>query len=156
MHACAPPVQPPAIALAARSKPPTWPGMRSFTCANRRCNRLIGIENRAVYNDALVDRAVALGWSPAQVLVIDEDQGRSGSSAEGRPGFQRLVAEVGLDHVGLVLGIEMSRLARSSRDWYQLLEVCAVFSTLLADADGLYDPSTYNDRLLLGLNSHAT
>ena len=100
---------------------------------------------------ALVDRAVALGWSPAQVMVIDEDQGRSGSTAEGRPGFQRLVAEVGLDHVGLVLGIEMSRLARSSRDWYQLLEVCAVFSTLLADADGLYDPSTYNDRLLLGL-----
>ena len=100
---------------------------------------------------ALVDRAVALGWSPAQVLVIDEDQGRSGSSAEGRPGFQRLVAEVGLDHVGLVLGTDMSRLARSSRDWYQLLEVCAVFSTLLADADGLYDPSTYNDRLLLGL-----
>jgi DNA invertase Pin-like site-specific DNA recombinase len=100
---------------------------------------------------ALVDRAAALGWSPAQVMVIDEDQGRSGSTAEGRPGFQRLVAEVGLDHVGLVLGIEMSRLARSSRDWYQLLEVCAVFSTLLADADGLYDPSTYNDRLLLGL-----
>lgn len=100
---------------------------------------------------ALVDRAVALGWSPAQVIVIDEDQGCSGSTAEGRPGFQRLVAEVGLDHVGLVLGIEMSRLARSSRDWYQLLEICAVFSTLLADADGLYDPSTYNDRLLLGL-----
>jgi len=96
--------------------------------------------------DALVDRAAALGWSPAQVMAIDEDQGRSGSTAEGRPGFQRLVAEVGLDHVGLVLGIEMSRLARSSRDWYQLLEVCAVFSTLLADADGLYDPSTYNDR----------
>jgi DNA invertase Pin-like site-specific DNA recombinase len=100
---------------------------------------------------ALVDRAVALGWSPAQVLVIDEDQGRSGSNAEGRPGFQRLVAEVGLNHVGLVLGTDMSRLARSSRDWYQLLEICAVFFTLLADADGLYDPSTYNDRLLLGL-----
>jgi DNA invertase Pin-like site-specific DNA recombinase len=100
---------------------------------------------------ALVDRAVALGWSRAQVLVIDEDQGRSGSNAEGRPGFQRLVAEVGLNHVGLVLGTDMSRLARSSRDWYQLLEICAVFFTLLADADGLYDPSTYNDRLLLGL-----
>ncbi len=99
----------------------------------------------------LAERAVALGWAPSQVVVIDEDLGRSGSSAEGRPGFQRLVAEVGLDHVGLVLGSEMSRLARSSRDWYQLLEVCAVFSTLLADADGLYDPSTYNDRLLLGL-----
>jgi DNA invertase Pin-like site-specific DNA recombinase len=100
---------------------------------------------------ALVDRAIALGWPRSQVTVIDEDLGRSGSTAEGRPGFQRLVAEVGLDHVGLVLGIEISRLARSSRDWYQLLEVCAVFSTLIADADGLYDPTTYNDRLLLGL-----
>jgi len=91
---------------------------------------------------ALVDRAIALGWPRSQVTVIDEDLGRSGSTAEGRPGFQRLVAEVGLDHVGLVLGIEISRLARSSRDWYQLLEVCAVFSTLIADADGLYDPTT--------------
>jgi DNA invertase Pin-like site-specific DNA recombinase len=100
---------------------------------------------------ALVDRAITLGWPQSQVIVIDEDLGRSGSTAEGRPGFQRLVAEVGLDHVGLVLGIEISRLARSSRDWYQLLEVCAVFSTLIADADGLYDPTTYNDRLLLGL-----
>jgi DNA invertase Pin-like site-specific DNA recombinase len=100
---------------------------------------------------ALVDRALALGWAPAQAIVIAEDLGRSGSTAEGRPGFQRLVAEVGLDHVGLVLGIEISRLARSSRDWYRLLEVCALFSTLIADADGLYDPTTYNDRLLLGL-----
>ena len=100
---------------------------------------------------ALKDRAIELGWSPAQVLVIDEDLGRSGASAEGRPGFQRLVAEVGLDHIGLVLGIEISRLARSSRDWYQLLEVCALFSTLIGDGDGLYDPQTYNDRLLLGL-----
>jgi DNA invertase Pin-like site-specific DNA recombinase len=94
---------------------------------------------------ALVDRAIALGWAPSQVIVIDEDQGRSGASAEGRPGFQRLVAEVGLDRIGIVLGIEISRLARSSRDWYQLLEVCALFSTLIADADGLYDPITYND-----------
>jgi DNA invertase Pin-like site-specific DNA recombinase len=100
---------------------------------------------------ALVERAIALGWSREQVLVIDEDLGRSGASAEDRPGFQRLVAEVGLDHIGIVLGIEISRLARSSRDWYQLLEVCAVFSTLIADADGVYDPQTYNDRLLLGL-----
>jgi DNA invertase Pin-like site-specific DNA recombinase len=103
---------------------------------------------------ALVDRAIELGWPRSQVLLIDEDLGRSGSTAQGRPGFQRLVAEVGLDHVGLVLGIEISRLARCSRDWYQLLEVCALFSTLIADADGLYDPTTYNDRLLLGLNSH--
>lgn len=100
---------------------------------------------------ALKDRAIELGWASDQVLVIDEDLGRSGASAEGRPGFQRLVAEVGLDHIGIVLGIELSRLARSSRDWYQLLEVCALFSTLIGDADGLYDPQTYNDRLLLGL-----
>ena len=102
----------------------------------------------------LVERAVDLGWSRSQVLLIDDDLGRSGSTADGRPGFQRLVAEVGLDHVGIVLGIEISRLARSSRDWYQWLEICGVFATLIADADGLYDPMTYNDRLLLGLNSH--
>ena len=101
---------------------------------------------------ALVDKAYELGWSANRVLVIDDDLGRFlGADAEGRPGFQRLVAEVGLDHVGIVLGIEMSRLARSCRDWYQLLEVCALFQTLIGDADGIYDPSSYNDRLLLGL-----
>ena len=99
----------------------------------------------------LVGQAVRLGWSRQSVEVIDEDLGCSGASAEGRPGFQRLVAEVGLDHVGLVLGLEMSRLSRSSRDWHQLLEVCAIFGTLIGDLDGLYDPTTYNDRLLLGL-----
>ena len=101
----------------------------------------------------LVRRAVAWGWSEARVLVIDEDLGRSGTSAEGRHGFQRLVAEVGLDHVGLILGVEMSRLARSSKDWHQLLEICALFGTLIADLDGIYDPSQYNDRLLLGLKN---
>ena len=100
---------------------------------------------------ALVDRAAALGWPPEQVTVIDDDLGLSGRTAEGRPGFQRLLAEVTMDHVGLVLGLEMSRLARSCKDWYQLLEVCAIFSTLLADQDGLYDPADPNDRLLLGL-----
>lgn len=100
---------------------------------------------------ALVDRAVALGWTGSAVMVIDEDQGCSGSSAEGRQGFQRLLAEVSSDRVGLILGLEMSRLARSCKDWYALLELCSIYSTLLADADGLYDPSQYNDRLLLGL-----
>lgn len=100
---------------------------------------------------ALVQRAVQLGWSGIQVEVIDEDQGCSGTTVEGRPGFQRLLAEIGLDHVGIVLGIEMSRLARSNKDWHQLLELCAIFRTLLADQDGLYDPTDYNDRLLLGL-----
>jgi DNA invertase Pin-like site-specific DNA recombinase len=100
---------------------------------------------------ALADRAVALGWPTAAVEVIDEDQGHSGSSAAGRSGFQRLLAEVSSDRVGLILGLEMSRLARSCKDWHALLEVCSIYRTLLADADGLYDPSQYNDRLLLGL-----
>lgn len=104
---------------------------------------------RVQYN--LTERALALGWPRERVLVIDDDLGRSGASAEGRPGFQRLVAEVGLDHVGLILGVEMSRLARSCRDWHQLLEVCSLFNTLISDLDGVYDPSQFNDRLLLGL-----
>ena len=90
---------------------------------------------------ALVERALQLGWPRERVEVIDDDLGRSGASAADRPGFQRLVAEVGLGHVGLVLGIEMSRLARSCRDWYQLLEICALSETLLADCDGVYDRS---------------
>jgi len=100
---------------------------------------------------ALVDRAIDLGWSHECVTVIDEDQGQSGKSSATRLGFQKLLAEVSLDHVGIIFGIEMSRLARSCRDWHQLLELCGVFRTLLADADGIYDPTDYNDRLLLGL-----
>ena len=99
----------------------------------------------------LTERAVELGWADAQVVVIDDDLGKSGTSVAGRPGFQRLVADVSLDRVGLILGVQMSRLARSCADWYQLLEVCAVFGTLLADLDGVYDPTQFNDRLLLGL-----
>ena len=99
----------------------------------------------------LVTKATQLGWVSQHVKVIDEDQGLSASSAVGRHGFQHLVAEVGLDHVGIVLGVEMSRLARSNRDWHQLLEICALFRTLIGDLDGVYDPSDYNDRLLLGL-----
>jgi len=99
----------------------------------------------------LTERAAALGWPRERIVVVDDDLGRSGATAEGRPGFQRLVAEVGLDHVGIILGIEMSRLARSCRDWHQLLEVCALFGTLIGDLDGIYDPANYNDRLLLGL-----
>jgi len=99
----------------------------------------------------LVARATALGWPTERVLVIDDDLGKSGTSATSRAGFQRLVSEVGLGHVGLILGVEMSRLARSNADWHRLLEVCALFGTLIADLDGLYDPTQYNDRLLLGL-----
>jgi DNA invertase Pin-like site-specific DNA recombinase len=100
---------------------------------------------------ALADRAFQFGWARETIVTIDDDLGRSGSSIEGRLGFQRLVAEVGLGHVGLVLGIEMSRLARSCRDWHQLLEICALFDTLIGDADGICNPTDFNDRLLLGL-----
>ncbi|HTQ92797.1 MAG TPA: recombinase family protein, partial [Streptosporangiaceae bacterium] len=99
----------------------------------------------------LSGRAADLGWEPSRVLVIDEDLGHSASGAEVRPGFQRLVSEVGLDHVGIVLGIEMSRLARSGREWHQLLELCALSGTLLGDMEAVYDPNMHNDRLLLGL-----
>src|SRR5713226_3665173 len=99
----------------------------------------------------LASRAQTLGWEASRVLVIDDDLGKSGAHAEGRAGFQRLVSEVSLDHVGIILGIEMSRLARSNKDWHQLLELCALFRTLIADLDGVYDPAQYNDRLLLGL-----
>ncbi len=100
---------------------------------------------------ALAGHARALGWPEERVLIIDEDQGQSGKSAEHRSGYQRLVAELTMDHVGLILGLEMSRLSRSSKDWHHLLEVCALFGTLLADQDGVYDPTDSNDRLLLGL-----
>ncbi len=100
---------------------------------------------------ALADYAASLGWPRERILVIDEDQGCSGRTVEQRPGFQRLLAEVTLDHVGLVLGLELSRLSRSSKDWYHLLELCAIFDTLLADQDGIYNANDSNDRLVLGL-----
>lgn len=100
----------------------------------------------------LCERAVALGWPRERVRTIDEDLGKSGSSAEQRSGFQRLIAEVSLARVGLVLSLDASRLARNNRDWYQLVELCGLFGTLIADAERLYDPNTYHDRLLLGLS----
>ena len=99
----------------------------------------------------LAERAVALGWARSRVLVIDEDLGHSAPGTDARPGFARLVSEVGLDHVGIVLGVEMSRLARSGREWHQLLELCALSGALLGDLDGVYDPAEHNGRLLLGL-----
>ena len=96
-------------------------------------------------------RAIALGWPLERVIVIDIDQGMSGASAADREGFQRLVADVSLGKAGIVLGLECSRLARNNADWHRLLELCALTSTLICDEDGLYDPSTINDRLLLGL-----
>ncbi len=100
---------------------------------------------------ALAERAVVLGWARSQVAVIDEDLGVSAATADSRKGFARLVTEVTMGRAGIVLGIEMSRLARTGRDWHQLLELCSLSGVLLADPDGVYDPGVYNDRLLLGL-----
>ena len=96
-------------------------------------------------------RAVALGWPADRIIVIDIDQGHSGASAADREGFQHLVAEVSLGRAGIVLGLECSRLARNNADWHRLLEICAFNDTLICDEDGLYDPTSFNDRPLLGM-----
>jgi len=100
---------------------------------------------------ALRNRAIALGWRDDQIIVIDNDQGESGASAAWREGFQRLVTDVGMGHAGIVMGLEVSRLARNNADWHRLLEICALADTLILDEDGVYDPASFNDRLLLGL-----
>jgi hypothetical protein len=98
----------------------------------------------------LREQAVTLGWPLDRIIVIDSDLGLSGASSD-REGFRRLVTEVSLAHVGIVLGLDVSRLARNSSDWHRLLEICALTDTLILDEDGIYDPSHFNDRLLLGL-----
>jgi DNA invertase Pin-like site-specific DNA recombinase len=100
---------------------------------------------------ALADKAHQLGWPKAQVVIVDEDLGLSGSGTDKRSGFARLTSEVALAHVGIVLGLEVSRLARNNADWYRLLELCGVTDTLIGDNDGVYHPALFNDRLLLGL-----
>lgn len=100
---------------------------------------------------ALAQFAQRLGWPADRVVIVDEDQGQSGKSADNRSGFQRLMTEVSLNHVGIVLGLELSRLSRSNKDWHQLIDVCGIFNTLLCDQDGVYDPLDSNDRLLLGM-----
>lgn len=99
----------------------------------------------------LRQKGLALGWQTEQIIVIDTDQGQSGAQAADREGFQRLVAEVSLGKAGIVMGLEVSRLARNSMDWHRLLELCAMSHTLILDEEGVYDPNQYNDRLLLGL-----
>jgi len=101
----------------------------------------------------LAGRARDLGWPPERIQVIDQDQGHSGASTAGRDGFQHLVAQVGLGRTGAVLSLEASRLARSCSDWYRLIEICAITDTLVIDEDGVYDPTQYSDRLLLGFRS---
>jgi len=100
----------------------------------------------------LVERAIQLGWPRERVKIIDEDLGKSGTSTEHRLGFQRLIAEIGLARVGLVLSLDSSRLSRNNSHWYQMLELCSLFGTLIADGESLYDPRAYHDRLLLGLS----
>ena len=100
----------------------------------------------------LVERAVALGWPRERIRVIDDDLGRSGASADGRQGFQQLLADVSLARVGVVVSLDASRLARNNSDWHRLVELCGLFGTLIADGERVYDPSGYHDRLLLGLS----
>ncbi len=95
--------------------------------------------------------AAGLGWDEQQITVIDEDLARSAATASGRLGFTDLVAAVGLGKVGIIIGREVSRLARNNADWYQVLDLCAITDTLIADADGIYYPGDFNDRLVLGL-----
>ena len=100
---------------------------------------------------AIRDRAIALGWPIEQIEVIDSDLGQSGAKSDDREGFKKLVTEVGMGNAGIVIGLEVSRLARNNMDWHRLLEICALSNTLILDEDGLYDPGHFNDRLLLGL-----
>jgi len=109
-------------------------------------NRESGLNQRA-----LRERLVELGWKSNRILLLDDDQGQSGKSTAGRDGFQKLVADVSLRKVGIIMGYEVSRLSRNNADWYRLLELCALFDTLIADVDGIYHPRDFNDRLLLGL-----
>ena len=105
----------------------------------------------AINQRALRGRLLELGWRKDQIVLIDEDQARSAKQVAGRDGFQRLVADVSLRKVGLIIGTEVARLSRNCADWHRLLELCALFDTLIADADGVYNPRDFNDRLLLGL-----
>src|SRR3954447_7825460 len=150
---------------AGTTPPPTTFGLRSTSkIRDRHLDRLAMVyvrqssaqqvvENRESRERqyALAAFAQRLGWAAERVVIVDEDQGQSGRSADNRSGFQRLMTEVSLDHVGIVLGLELSRLSRSSKDWHHLIDVCAIFSTLLCDQDGVYDPLDTNDRLLLGM-----
>jgi DNA invertase Pin-like site-specific DNA recombinase len=148
------PPSPPTLATSAPGKVRSCHLDRLAVVYVRQSTQRQVIENRESTDRQyqLVHRAIALGWRPDRVLVIDDDLGLSGRTAADRVGFQRLLAEVGLNHVGLILGSETSRLARSCKDWYQLLELAAVFGVLIADHDGLYDPGEYQDRMVLGLS----
>src|SRR5438128_3549070 len=112
-------------------------------------NRESGFNQRAQR-----ERVLELGWKKSQVVVIDDDQGQSGKETSVRAGFQALVAAISLRKVGIVMGYEVSRLSRNSADWQQVLQLCALFDTLIGDADGIYNPRDFNDKLLLGIKDH--
>ena len=130
---------------------PLGTSSRSIHSAVRLRSRSWNTANRSRGSTRLRQRATALGWPPPSILVIDQDLGLSGSGSENRLGFQRLLADIAQNRVGLVLALEISRLARNSRDWHNLFDLCAVCDVLLADEDGVYDPSDINDRLILGM-----
>ena len=104
----------------------------------------------------LAERARQFGWRTDQITVLDEDLGLSAATTRGRGGFARMTAQVALGHVGILLGLEVSRLARNNADWYRLLDLCGITDTLIGDADGVYDPNVFNDRLILGLKGTMT
>jgi len=112
--------------------------------------QVIGNTESAMRQYALRGRAIALGWREEQIIVIENDQGESGASAVWRGGFQRLVSDVGMGHAGIVMGLEVSRLARNNADWQRLLEICALADTLILDEDGVYDPASFKRPPLAG------
>ena len=120
-------------------------------CGSPRCSRWSATPSPPRASTRSESGPVELGWAEEAIAVVDEDTGRSGASSQKRMGFKELVAEVGLGKVGVVLALEVSRLARSSADWHHLLDLCAMTATLIADAEGVYSPADFNDRLLLGL-----
>src|SRR2546421_11325145 len=125
--------------------------MLTFTYDNRRHGRSLRTLRARSRQYGLRQRAAALGWPMERMIVVDSDQGHSGASVADREGFQKLVAEVGMGRAGIVLGLEVSRLARNNSDWHRLLEIRALADTLILDEDGVYGPKNFNDRLLLGL-----
>ena len=136
---------------APRSRPAIFRVRRSSTCASPAPPRSRTIASSTDRQYALAAKARELGWPADRIVVIDEDLGLSGSGFVARSGFARLTAEVALAHVGLVLGLEVSRLARNNADWHRLIELGGLTDTLIGDADGIYHPALFNDRLLLGL-----
>src|SRR5712691_9546525 len=141
-------------ALVVASHADDRPASQDSLCLHSSIHAHVSHASRAIRTElqySLVERAVKLGWPRERVEIIDEDLGKSGADAFARGGFQHLLAEISLARAGLVLSFDASRLARNHRDWYQLLEVCSIFGTLIADGERLYDPRLSHDRLLLGL-----